>query len=139
MKIAQIYRIEEGILTGTEIEIIMGFLSIKYPHRKSKDLYILPMKMEGKEVKTWHCCQCDADFEDGMDALVGHLMLHKGRLLKMWNKKQQLKSPIPAVKIPPNEWEDKRNCGTNEDRYFCLNLYIEKLKCWLKKQGIEVI
>ena len=143
-KIKTVYRIEDGILNGTEIESIMGFLLVKYPHRKSQDLYVPPMKTKDKEIKPWHCCRdnCPSpDFEGGLDNLVDHLMLHKGKLLKPWNKKQQLKSPIPAIKIPPNEWEvtaKKYPSSTNEDRRLCVELYIEDLKRLLRKQGIEV-
>ena len=152
-KITRLYRIEEGILAGTEIEPIMGLVCVKYPHRKSKDLYVPPMKIGEKEVKTWHCCQavCSApDFEGGIDALIEHLILHKGRLLKPWSKKLQLQSPIPAVKLPPNPWLDKPKGGViavrpggltdlNEDRRFCLDLYIGDVKRWLQKQGIEIV
>lgn len=129
-RIRTMYRIEGGILDGTEIEPIMGFIAVKYPHRKSKDLYVPPMKTEKKEVKTWHCCQdncANPDFKGGIDALVDHLMLHKGRLLRPWSKKLQLKAPIPAVRLPRNPWienEKKYPGGTNEDRRFCLSLYI---------------
>jgi len=137
-KISQIYRIEDGILAGTEISPFMSFLLVKYPHRKTQDCYIPPMIVKDKEVKTWHCCQCDADFEGEFDTLIEHLMLHKGRLLKPWSKKIQLKSPIPAVKIPPNDWENNRG-GINDDRWFCIKLYIDNLKHWLRQQGLEVI
>lgn len=141
-KIIQLYRIEDGILSGTEIEPIMGLVCVKYPHRKSKDLYVPPMKSEKKEIKTWHCCQavCSApDFEGGVGALMEHLMLHKGRLLKPWSKKLQLQSPMPAVKLPPNPWLDKPKGELNEDRRFSLDLYIGDVKRWLHKQGIEII
>ena len=136
------YVVEGGILNGTIIEPVLAFLSVKYPHRKTKDLYVPPMKVKGKEIKSWHCCQelcSNPDFEGGIDALIDHLMLHKGRLLKPWNKKQQLKSPIPAVRIPPNPWDDKPKMGLNEDRQFCLSLYIDDVKRTLRKQGLEII
>ena len=141
-KIRTIYRIEGGILDGTEMEPIMGFLSVKYPHRMSRDLYVPPMKTADKEIKTWYCCQfhCpNPDFEGGLDALVEHLMIHKGRLIKPWNKRQQLKSPIPAIKLPQNPWEDKANMGVNEDRRFVLDLYIDDVKRALRRQGLEVM
>ncbi len=141
-KIRTIYRIEGGILNGTEIEPIMAFLAVKYPHRKSNDLYVPPMKVDDKETTTWHCCQenCpNPDFEGGMDALLEHLLLHKGRLLRPWSKKQQIHSPLPAIRLPPNPWDDKPKGGINEDRRFCLDLYIGDLKHYLHKQGIEII
>lgn len=141
-KLRNLYRIEGGVLNGTEIEPIMAFIAVKYPHRKSKDLYVPPMKSGNKEIKTWHCCQenCPTpEFEGGLDALMEHLMLHKGRLLKPWSKRQQLKLPIPAVKLPPNPWNDKPKQGANEDRRFCLDLYIDDVKRSLRKQGLEII
>jgi len=144
-KVSTIYRVEEGILAGTELQPFMAMLLVKYPHRKTKDCYIPPIKTKDKEIKTWHCCQenCpNPDFEGGFDALLEHLMLHKGKLLKPWSKKQQLKSPIPAVQLPPNEWEThaKRSpCSTNEDRRFCVQLYIDSLKRCLHRQGIEIV
>lgn len=144
-RISTVYRVEEGILTGTEITPFMALLLVKYPHRKSKDCYIPPIKTKDKEVKTWHCCQenCpNPDFEGDFDTFLEHLMLHKGRLLKPWTKKQQLKSPIPAVRLPPNEWEihAKQSPGsTNEDRRFCVQLYIDNLKFWLRRQGLEIL
>ena len=83
MKIVQLYRIEDGFLAGTEIEPIMGFVAVKYPHRKTKDLYVPPMKIGDKETKTFHCCQenCEQpDFEGTIDALGKHLEIHAGRL-----------------------------------------------------------
>lgn len=145
MRIHTIYRIEGGILDGTEIEPIMAFIAVKYPHRKSKDLYVPSIKTKDKEIKTWHCCQDNCphpDFEGGLDALIDHLMLHKGRLLRPWNKKQQLKNPIPSVRLPANPWienERKHPCATNEDRRFCLDLYITDVQRALQRQGIEVI
>jgi len=137
-KITRLCRIETGVLAGTEIEFFMSFVGAKYPHRKTKDLYFPPTKV----VKTWHCCQegCKTpDFEGGFEALIDHLMLHKGKLLKSWSKKQQLKSPIPAVRIPPNEWLSLPKDGANEDRRFCVSLYIDRVKVWLRKQGIEIL
>lgn len=141
-RINTIYRIEEGILAGTELEPFMAMLLVKYPHRKGKDCYIPPIKTEDKEVKTWHCCQKNCpnpDFEGGIEALLEHLMLHKGKLLKPWSKKQQLKSPIPAVRLPPNEWENYAENSTNKDRHFCVQLYIDRLKSYLRKQGLEIL
>ncbi len=141
-RIRTVYRIEGGILNSTEIEPVMGFVSVRYPHRKSKDLYVPPIKTENTEIKTWHCCQdnCEKpDFPGGLDALVEHLMIHKGKLIKPWNKKLQLKSPLPAVRLPPNPWMDKPKAGVNEDRRFCLDLYIEDVKSALRKQGLGII
>ena len=82
-KIQLIYRIEEGILARTEIEPIMSFFAVKYPHRKTKDLYLPPLKIGKKKSKKWHCCQrgCPTpDFEGTIEALIEHLMIHKGKL-----------------------------------------------------------
>jgi len=144
-RISTVYRIEGGILDGVEIEPIFAFIGVKYPHRKTKDLYVPPIKTAEKEVKTWHCCQDNCptpDFEGKIDALVEHLMLHKGRLLKPWCRKQQLRLPIPAVRLPVNPWieNEKKNPGaTNEDRRFCLDLYIDSVKRVLRKQGLEIL
>ncbi len=137
MKLRTIYRIEDGILAGTEIEPIMGTVCVKYPHRKTPDLYVPPMK----ETKTWHCCQecAHPDFEGGINALLDHLLLHKGRLLKPWSKAAQLKAPIPAIRLPANTWDDKPKGGVNEDRRFCVSLYIDNVKALLRKQGLEII
>ncbi len=137
-----IYRIDGGILNCTEIEPILGVIGVKYPHRKSKDVYTPPMKANGKEIKTWHCCQepCkQPDFEGGLEALMEHLTLHKGRLLKPWSKKQQLKSPLPAVRLPRNPWGNTPQSGIGEDRRFCIELYIDSVERTLRKQGIEII
>lgn len=141
-KICPFYRIEGGILDGTEIEPILAFIAVKYPHRKTKDLYVPPMKNKDKEIKIWHCCQevCpNPNFEGGIDALIEHLMIHKGRLVKPWGKKQQLKSPIPVIQLPLNPWTDKSKIGVNEDRRVCINLYIEDVGRTLHKQGLEII
>jgi hypothetical protein len=141
-KVHMIYRIDGGILNGTEIEPIMAFIAVKYPHRKSKDLYVPPMKSGNKEIKTWHCCQDNCskpDFDGGIDSLIEHILLHKGRLLKPWNKQSQLKAPIPAIKLPSNPWNDTPKCSTNDDRKFCLDLYISSVKYSLRKQGLEII
>jgi len=137
-----IYRIEGGILNGTELEPFLFAVLVRYPHRKSPDCYIPPTEANGKKVETWHCCQenCpNPDFEGGIDILLEHLMIHKGRLLKPWNKRQQLKSPMPAVKLPPNPWDDKPKMGVNEDRRFCLDLYIADVERCLRKQGLEIL
>lgn len=144
MKLRTIYRIEEGILAGTEIEPIFAFLGVLYPHRKTKDLYVPPMKTAEKEIKTWHCCQepCpNPDFEGGLDALVEHLMLHKGRLLRPWNRKHQLQAPLPAVRLPANPWKEPQagaNTSVLEDRRFCVSLYIDAVKRALEKQGLVI-
>lgn len=74
-----------GVLDGTILEPVMAFVSVRYPHRKTKDLYIPPI--EGKSEK-WHCCQenCpNPDFD--VTDLISHLESHAGRLLKMRAKK----------------------------------------------------
>ena len=141
-KLRTIYRIEGGILNGTEIEPFMFTILVRYPHRKSPDCYIPPMKANDKDIKTWHCCQDNCpnpNFEGKLDALIEHLMIHKGRLIRPWNRKHQLKSPLPAVKIPDNPWSNDNTSGLNEDRRFCVSLYIDNLQRRLKKQGLEVI
>lgn len=141
-KLRTIYRIEDGTINGTEIEPFLFTFLVRYPHRKSPDCYIPPMEANGKKVETWHCCQDNCpkpDFEGKIDALIEHLMIHKGRLIRPWNKKHQLKSPIPAVKIPGNPWEDGNKSGVNEDRRFCVSLYIDSVKRSLKKQGLEIL
>lgn len=139
-KIRTIYRIEGGILNGTEIEPFMFTVLVRYPHRKTPDCYIPPMEANGKKIDTWHCCQdcASPDFKGGIDALLEHLMLHKGRLLKPWSKKSQIKTPIPAVRIPDNPWDKVRN-DTSEDRRFCVSLYIDDVKHALRKQGLEIL
>ena len=142
IKVRTIYRLEGGILNGTEIEPFMFTFLVRYPHRKSADCYIPPMKTKEKDIKTWHCCQENCpkpDFEGKLDALIEHLMFHKGRLLKPWNKKHQLKSPIPAIKILANPWDEGNKSGVNEDRRFCIELYIDNLKADLRKQGLEIL
>ena len=77
------WRVEGGILNGTEIEQIMEFFAVKYPHRKTKDLYVPPMEVGDKKTTTFHCCQekCpNPDFET--KDLLKHLEIHAGRLLK---------------------------------------------------------
>jgi len=141
-RIRTIYRLEGGVLDGTEIEPVQAFLTVKYPHRKTKDLYVPPMKANNGEVKTWHCCQDNCpnpDFEGGLDALIDHLLLHKGRLLKSWSKKQQLKSPLPAVKIPANPYDRYPQQGANMDRQFCVKLYREGVIRSLQRQGLAVM
>jgi len=141
-KMRTIYRIEGGILNGTEIEPFMFTILVRYPHRKTPDVYIPPIETKNKKINTWHCCQdnCPSpDFEGKLDALIEHLMSHKGRLIRPWNRKHQLKSPIPAIKIPVNPWENGSKAGVNEDRRFCVSLYIDSLKRILKKQGLEVV
>jgi hypothetical protein len=146
MRVRTIYRLEEGILAGTEIEPIFAFIGVKYPHRKTKDLYVPPIKTDEKEIKTWHCCQDNCpnpDFEGGLDALIEHLMLHKGRLLKPWTRKHQLQAPLPAVRLPANPWAGEPKEGTNkgvlEERRFCVQLYIDDVKRALEKQGLVIM
>jgi len=141
MKLRTVYRVEGGILNGTEIEPFMFTILVRYPHRKTPDCYIPPMETKDKEFKTWHCCQDNCpnpDFEGNMDDLLEHLKLHKGRLLKPWNKKRQLKTPLPAVKIPPNPWE-KDKAGVGADRRFVVSLYIDSVIRTLNKQGLEIL
>jgi hypothetical protein len=141
IKIRTIYRIDGGILDGTEIEPLMAFVMVRYPHRKTPDLYVPPMKTEDKEVTTWHCCQDNCpnpDFEGKIDALVEHIKLHKGRLVRPWSKKKQHKTPLPAVKLPPNPYAGMQG-GINPDIDFFVGLYIKTLKSALKKQGIEIL
>ena len=42
-KIRLYYQIEDGSLAGTILKPAMAFLAVKYPHRKTKDLYVPPM------------------------------------------------------------------------------------------------
>jgi len=79
------YQVEDGPLKGTILEPMMAFVALKYPHRKTKDLYVPPMQNEGKGLTLpWHCCQdCDdPDFYGGVEAMVEHAERHAGRLLK---------------------------------------------------------
>ena len=140
-----ILRIEDGILAGTEIKQVLGGFGepiiVQYPHRKTSDMYLPPMEKDGKKT-TLHCCQdsCpNPDFEGKPDSLMAHLMLHKGRLLRPWTRKAQLKSPMPAVRIPKNSWDDAPKGERNQDRQFCVSLYIESLKDALRRQGIELL
>lgn len=141
MKLATIWRIEEGNLRGTEIQPFLGTIMVKYPHRKTRDLYILPMKGNGKEITTFHCCQenCQSpDFEGNMDALVKHLELHTGRLFKQL---QPITPTCPArivVSLPPNPWAEGDERGANPDRRFTVHLYRETVRAWLAKQGIGI-
>lgn len=140
IKLRQIYRVEGGILDGTEIEPFMMTILVRYPHRKSPDLYIPPIKTDTKEIKTWHCCQDNCkqpDFEGDITKLIEHLDLHKGRLVKHWNKKHQLKAPIPLVKLPGNPWEADDKRGANPDRHFVVELYMSSVQRLLKAQGLE--
>ncbi len=140
MKISKIYRIEDGVLAGTEIEPIMGFFAIKYPHRKSKDLYVPPMKTADKEVTTFHCCQpkCSSpDIEGTMDALAKHLELHAGRYFK---KNKPVSKTNPArivVKLPSNPWHG--DDPVIAERHLTVNLYIDNVKLALEKQGIGIL
>ncbi len=141
MKIAQITRIEDGILAGTEIEFVMGFLAVKYPHRKSKDLYVPPMKCDAFESKTFCCCRegCQQpDIEGTMDALVKHLELHAGRLFKKLNPVTKTSPAIIVVSLPPNPWAEDDNRGANPDRRFTVKLYMDLVQRALEKQGIGV-
>jgi len=141
VKIIQLYRIEDGVLAGTEIGVVMGFLCVKYPHRKSKDMYIPPMKSKDKEVKTFHCCQENCshpDFEGSMGALLEHLELHAGRLFK---KLKPITKSSPArvvVSLPPNPWAENDNRGANPDRRVTVQVYIDSAKRSLEKQGIGI-
>ena len=85
-KIRSYYEIEDGLLKGTILEPIMAFIAVKYPHRKTKDLYIPPIEDDNKKVThSWHCCQDNCEepnFYGGLDALLKHIELHAGRLIK---------------------------------------------------------
>ena len=82
-KLTMLYRIEGGELDGTEIIPILGMYGVKYPHRKTKDLYVPPMEGNGKKVETFHCCQDNCEKPDFMPKeLIEHLKLHAGRLIK---------------------------------------------------------
>ena len=79
IKVRTVYRIEGGILDGTELEPVLFTILVRYPHRKTADCYVPPMQ----GTKAWHCCQDNCpnpDFEGGLDSLIEHLMLHKGKL-----------------------------------------------------------
>ena len=80
------YEIVGGPLTGTVLEPIFAFIAVKYPHRKTKDLYVPPIKDTNKCLShPWHCCQetcSERDFHGGLEELIKHLALHAGRLLK---------------------------------------------------------
>ncbi len=83
-KLVTQYNVNGGVLDGTIIEPMGSFVSVKYPHRKTKDLYVTPIK----DAEKWHCCQdnCpEPDFgsrEIKVSVLIEHLKLHAGRLLK---------------------------------------------------------
>lgn len=88
-KIRQYYQIEDGPLAGTILESIGAFLTVQYPQRKTKDLYVPPMTNDEKKLTyAWRCCQdCpEPDFFGGLQELVEHLKLHAGRLLKRKGK-----------------------------------------------------
>ncbi len=84
--INQYYEIEDGPLAGTILEPIFAFLAVKYPHRKTKDLYVPPMPDDKLMIThPWHCNQenCpEPNFHGNLEVLVEHLKLHAGRLLK---------------------------------------------------------
>lgn len=86
VKISTYYKIEDGVLAGTILEPIFAFVAVQYPHRKTKDLYVPPMRDDEKHIThSWHCCQenCpEPDFHGGIPELVEHLILHAGRLIK---------------------------------------------------------
>ena len=141
-----VYRIRGGILNGTEIQPFLSTILVKYPHRKGRDIYIPPFKdAKTDDQKVWHCCHpgCSTpNFAAGQYALHEHLLLHKGRLLKPWSKMTQRCSPLPAVRVPVNPWTknaQRSPCATNDDRKFCVDLYIDSLKAALRRQGIEVM
>ena len=82
-RLKTIWRVEGGLLDGTELELILAFISVKYPHRKTKDLYVPPFEIGDKKSTTIHCCQdkcSNPDFEP--KDLLKHLELHAGKLLK---------------------------------------------------------
>lgn len=141
MKIIQLYRIEDGTLAGTEIEVIMGFLAVKYPHRKAKDLYVPPLKSKDKEVKTYHCCQSNCkqpDFDGNKEAFLKHLELHAGRLFKKLNPVTKSSPPRIVISLPPNPWAENDNRGASPDRRVTVHLYRDSVQRALEKQGIGV-
>lgn len=141
MKIAQLYRIEDGNLAGTEIEIVMGLLTVKYPHRKTKDAYVPPMKSEDKEVNTFHCCQADCkqpDFDGGTETLLAHIELHAGRLFKRLKPVTKSHPARIIVELPQNPWAENDNRGVNPERRIAVQLYIGTLQEALRKQGIGI-
>jgi len=85
-KITHYLRVEDGPLAGTILEPILAFIAVKYPHRKTKDLYVPPIQNDKKKITSpWHCCQetcAERDFLGGLEELVEHLKLHAGRSLK---------------------------------------------------------
>jgi len=140
MKITQLYRIEEGNLAGTEIEIALGLLLVKYPHRNTKDAYVPPMK--DRKTNTYHCCQDNCqqpDFAANMDALLAHIELHAGRLFKKLKPVTKTNPAKIIVALPPNPWAENDNRGANPDRRVVVQLYIDSLQTVLRKQGIGVI
>lgn len=145
MNVSYITRINDGNLVGTELETVMGMLAVKYPHRKTKNLYVPPMKTEEKEIKTWHCCQENCkqpDFEDGIDALLAHLELHAGRLFKRLKPVTKPNPPMVVVNLPPNPFDNIKKYpgqGANLDRRVTVNLYIDSVKLVLRRQGIGVL
>lgn len=85
-KLRVYYEVTHGPLAGTVMEPIGAFIAVKYPHRKTKDLYVPPISDERKGVtSSWHCCQANCpepDFHGAIKELLIHLELHAGRLLK---------------------------------------------------------
>lgn len=142
MKISTIYLIEEGNLVGTQIMPIMGFIAIKYPHRKTRDLYVPPMKSGNKEVKTFHCCQENCkqpDFAGTIEALLDHLELHAGRLFKRLKPITKSNPPKVVIALPPNPYAENDNRGANPDRRLCVHLYMDSLTKVLNRQGIGIV
>ena len=84
--IIQQYLIKSGELEGTIIEPMFAFITVKYPHRKTKDLYNPPYTDDKKKLThPWHCNQpnCPNDiFYGDLSALLEHLKLHAGKSLK---------------------------------------------------------
>lgn len=78
-KLRMQYIVEGGALSGTIIEPVLGFFGVTYPHRKTKDLYIPPMK-DGED--NWHCCQGCEHPDFTTKEFLDHLEKHAGRLLK---------------------------------------------------------
>lgn len=141
MRITQIFRVEDGPLAGTEMEPVLGFLAIKYPHRKTKDLYVPPMKTKDKEVKTFHCCQenCQQpDFEGTREALIQHLELHAGKLFRKGRPVTKLCPARTVVSLPSNPYENN-NQGCNPDQRLAVSLYIDSVKAALEKQGVGIV
>ena len=124
------------MLAGTEIEPILAFLSVRYPHRKTRDLYVPPAN---KESRVWHCCQENCpqpEFEGGVAALLKHLEVHAGKLIKRLPPVASRERAVVVVRLPPNPWAEGDSRGVNPDRRFVVSLYISSVCAALRKRGI---